>query len=152
VAQWTTCTRASASPEQVLAVLTSPDAIRLWSPIDFEVGDLPGRRLAAGDIARVTGSLAGVRVGFDVEVHAADAEGIELTAEGPIGIDVRYDLQPAVGGSEVCASVSLRTGSGITGRVLNKATAALLSAGALEGAARRIARAAETTPGYLLAA
>jgi hypothetical protein len=152
MAQWTTRTQANASPEQVLEVLTDPDAIKLWSPIDFEVDDLRGRRLAAGDVARVTGSLAGVRVGFDVEIHAADADGIELSADGPIGIDVRYDLLPAVGGSEVSATVSLRQAGGITGRLLSRATAALLSGGALEGAARRIARAAESPPAYALAA
>jgi len=152
MAQWTTRTQANASPEQVLEVLTDPDAIKLWSPIDFEVDDLRGSRLAAGDVARVTGSLAGVRVGFDVEIHAADADGIELSADGPIGIDVRYELLPAVGGSEVSATVSLRQAGGITGRLLSRATAALLSAGALEGAAGRIARAAESPPAYALAA
>jgi Polyketide cyclase / dehydrase and lipid transport len=140
---WTTSTQANARPEQVLEVLTHPDAIRLWSPIDFDVEDLDGVRLAAGTTARVSGKLAGVRVGFDVEVHAADADGVELTAHGPIGIDVRYDLTPAAGGSEVTASVALRRGGGITGRLLSQATAALLSAGALDGAAQSIARAAE---------
>jgi len=152
MAQWTTRTQANASPAQVLEVLTDPEAIRLWSPIDFEVDDLRGNRLVAGDLTHVSGSLAGVRVGFDVEVHAADEDGIRLSADGPIGIDVRYDLLPAVGGSEIGATVSLRGGGGLTGRLLSKATAALLSAGALEGAARRIARAAETTPAYALAA
>jgi len=51
----------------------------------------------------------------------------------------------------VTASISLRRGGGITGRVLSQATAALLSAGALDGAARSIARAAER-PGMLAAA
>ena len=152
MAQWTTSTQSNASPEQVLEVLTDPDAIRLWSPVDFVVDDLRGSRLVAGDVTRVTGSLAGVKVGFDVEVHAASQDGIELTAEGPIGIDVRYDLLPAIDGSEVRATVGLRGGGGITGRLLSRATAALLSAGALDGAARRIARAAETTPAYALAA
>ena len=99
MAQWTTRTQANASPEQVLEVLTDPDAIRLWSPIDFEVEDLTGPRLSAGDVTRVTGRVAGFSVGFDVEVHAASADGIELTALGPIGIDVRYELTPAAGGS-----------------------------------------------------
>jgi hypothetical protein len=143
MAQWTTSTQANARPDQVLEVLTDPDAIRLWSPIDFDVEDLDGMRLAAGSTARVSGKLAGVRVGFDVEVHAADEESVELTAHGPIGIDVRYELAPAAGGSEVTASISLRRGGGITGRILSQATAALLSAGALDGAARGIARAAE---------
>ena len=142
MAQWTTRTQAKARPEQVLEVLTDPDAIRLWSPIDFEVEELAGTRLTTGDTARVTGSVAGVRVGFDVEVHAAGEDGIELSADGPIGIDVRYDLAPAARGSEVTATVSLRRGGGITGRLISHATAALLSAGALDGAARGIARAA----------
>jgi Polyketide cyclase / dehydrase and lipid transport len=151
MAEWTTSTQAKARPEQVLEVLTHPDAIRLWSPIDFDVDDLDGVRLAAGSTARVSGKLAGVRVGFDVEVHAADEDGVELTAHGPVGIDVRYDLTPSGDGSEVTASVSLRRGGGITGRIVSQATAALLSAGALDGAARGIARAAER-PGALVAA
>jgi uncharacterized protein YndB with AHSA1/START domain len=151
MAQWTTRTQANASPAQVLEVLTDPDAIRLWAPIDFEVEDLPGARLTAGEVTRVTGRVAGVRVGFDVEVHAADEGGIELSATGPIGIDVRYDLAPANGGSEVTATVGLRRGGGIKGRLISQATAALLSAGALDGAARGIARAAERTPGLALA-
>jgi hypothetical protein len=152
MAEWTTSTQAKAHPEQVLEVLTDPDAIRLWSPIDFDVEDLDGVRLAAGSTARVSGKLAGVRVGFDVEVHTANADGVELTAHGPIGIDVRYDLTPNGCGSEVTASVSLRRGGGITGRLLSQATAALLSAGALDGAARGIARAAEGPPPMLAAA
>jgi hypothetical protein len=130
----------------VLEVLTHPDSIRLWSPVDFDVDDLEGVRLAAGSTARVTGRLAGVRVAFEVEVHAADADRLELTAHGPIAIDVRYGLTPAGCGSEVTASVSLRSGRGMGGRLISRATAALLSAGALDGAARSIARAAETAP------
>jgi uncharacterized protein YndB with AHSA1/START domain len=143
---WTATTIAKASPEQVLEVLTHPEEIRRWSPIDFELDDLNDRRLAAGTRARVTGRLAGVRVGFDVEVHTADEELLELSADGPIGIDVRYELQPAEVGSEVCASVSLRRGGGLTGRLVANATAALLSTGVLDGAAGRIARAAEAQP------
>jgi hypothetical protein len=151
MAQWTTRTQANASPEQVLEVLTDPDAIRLWSPIDFDVEDLSGPRLSAGDVTRVTGRVAGFNVGFDVEIHAAAEDGIELSADGPIGIDVRYDLMPADGGSEVTATIGLRRGGGITGRLISQATAALLSAGALDGAARSIARAAERTPALALA-
>jgi uncharacterized protein YndB with AHSA1/START domain len=152
MAQWTTRTKADASPEQVLEVLTDPAAIRLWSPIDFDVEDLDGVRLESGSTARVSGKLAGVRVGFDIEVHHVDEDGLELTARGPIGIDVRYELAPAGNGSEVTASVSLLRGGGFTGRLINQATAALLSAGALDGAARGIARAAETSPALALAA
>jgi hypothetical protein len=152
MARFTAHTTTSASPDQVLEVLTDPDAIRDWAPIPFEVDDLDGYRLEAGSCARVSGGIGGMKLGFDVEVHAADEEGLELTAHGPIGIDVRYELQPATSGTEVSASVSLLGGGGITGRVVAKATAALLAAGALDGAAGRIARAAENEPAYALAA
>jgi hypothetical protein len=152
MAHFTAQTTSSASPDQILDVLTDPDAIRDWAPIPFEVDDLHGRRLQRGSRARVSGGLAGLRLGFDVEVHAAGADGLELTASGPVGIDVRYELEPAGGGTEVSASVSVTGGGGLTGRIVSKATEALLSAGALEGAAGRIARAAETGPAFALAA
>ena len=152
MAQFTTHTTTSATPDQVLEVLTDPDAIREWAPIPFEVEELDGYRLEAGSFARVTGGIAGLQLGFDVKVHAADEDGLELTAEGPIGIDVRYDLAPVDDGAEVRASVSVRGGGGITGRLVAGATAALLAAGALDGAAGRIARAAETGPALALAA
>ncbi len=143
MANWTATTTTNATPEQILEVLTHPEEIRRWSPVDFDVDELDAARLAAGTRARVTGKLAGVRVGFDVEVHAADSQLVELSADGPVGLDVRYDLAPADAGSELNASVSLRGGSGLTGRLGANATAALLTAGALDGAAGRIARAAE---------
>ena len=144
MAQFTTRTTADASPEQVLEVLTDPAAIATWSPVPFEVEDLDGLRLEAGSRARVSGSLAGVKAGFDVEVHAADTAGLKLSAEGPVGLDVRYGLRPAPAGSEVSATVSVKRSGGITARLIGKATEALLAAGALESAASRIARAAET--------
>ena len=45
----------------------------------------------------------------------------------------------------------MRRGEGFAGRLVEKATAALLSAGALEGAAGQIARAAESHSGVLAA-
>jgi hypothetical protein len=131
----------------VLAVLTHPEAIRRWSPVEFDLDELDGRRLAAGTRGRVTGRVAGVTVGFDLQVHAADEARLELSAEGPVAFDVRYDLMPHDAGAELNASVSVRRGGGFTGRLVEKATAALLSAGALEGAAGRIARVAESQSG-----
>jgi hypothetical protein len=151
MANWTATTTTKATPEQILEVLTDPEAIRLWSPIDFDLDDLDDSRLEAGTRARVTGRIAGVGMGFDVEVHAADEDLLELTADGPIGIDVRYELEPLDIGSELHASVSIRRGGGITGRLVANATAALLSAGVLDGAAGRIARAAECQPEPALA-
>ena len=98
----------------------------------------------------MSGCLAGKRVGFDIKVHTADTTGLELTAEGPISIDVLYELEPIEGGSEVTASVGLRDGAGLTGRLLASATGALLKGGALNAAAGRIALAAVSAP-YALA-
>jgi hypothetical protein len=76
-----------------------------------------------------------------VEVHEATDGTLELTATGPVGFEVRYDLAPAAdGGSEVRARVCIRPGRGLLGRLLEHATAALLSAGALDTAVSRIGR------------
>jgi hypothetical protein len=130
----------------VLEVLTHPEEIRRWSPVAFDLDDLEGRRLSAGTRGRVSGRLAGVRVGFDVEVHAADEARLELSAEGPVSLDVRYEMTGDESGAELSASVSLRRSDGLAGRLVANATAALLSAGALEGAAGRIVRVAESQP------
>jgi Polyketide cyclase / dehydrase and lipid transport len=151
MSQWTATARANATPDQVLEVLTHPDEIRRWSPVDFDSDDLDGRRLAAGTRGRVVGRLAGVRVGFDVEVLTVDDARLELSAEGPVGLDVRYDLEGDDSGAQLNASVSMRPSDGLTGRLVANATAALLSAGALEGAAGRIARVAESQPGVAMA-
>jgi Polyketide cyclase / dehydrase and lipid transport len=143
MSRWTARAQANATPEQLLEVLTHPEEIRRWSPVDFSVGDLEGR-LAAGTRTKVTGRLAGVPVSFDVQVHSADPARLELSADGPIGLDVRYDVADADAGAELTASVAVRRGGGLTGRLVANATVSLLSAGALDGAAGRIARAAES--------
>jgi hypothetical protein len=143
---WTSTAQASATPEQLLEVLTHPEQIRRWSPVEFSVGDLESRRLAAGTRTKVTGRLAGVPVSFDVEVHAADTARLEISAEGPIGLEVRYDLATADGGAEMTASVRVRSGGGLTGRLVANAASTLLSAGVLDGATGRIARVAEGQP------
>src|SRR5262249_51640261 len=64
---WTTETWVRGTPEEVLELLTEPDAIARWAPIPFEVLDLDGERIVAGTRARVGGALAGRRLEFDVE-------------------------------------------------------------------------------------
>ena len=144
MASWTATATADATREQLLDVLTDPDEIRRWSPIAFELDDPDHGRLAPGARVRVTGRLAGVAVGFDVEVHAAGEDGIELSADGPIGLDVRYELLADGTGANLSASVSMRGGGGIRGRLMANAAGALLSGGALDSATRRIALAAES--------
>jgi hypothetical protein len=138
---WTATTTAAAHPAAVLDVLTDPDAASRWAPVPFDVDDLDGERLLAGSRARVSGRLAGRRVGFELEVHEADESGIQLSASGPVAFDVDYRLSEAqCGGSEVRASVSVRSSGGLTGRLLAEATGALLTAGALHAALGRIAK------------
>ena len=86
----------------------------------------------------MAGRLAGRSVEFDVDVRRASAERLELVADGPISIDVKYRMRPAGSDSEIEASVSVK-GRGLFGRVLAKATEALLAAGALRMSLERLA-------------
>ena len=137
---WTATASVEAPPDAVLDVLTDPTAAARWSPIDFEVADLDGRRLEAGSRARLEGRLAGVPVAFDVDVLAADEAGLELRAAGPVALDVRYDLLPEEKGSEVRASIGVLPGRGVRGIVFAEAMSAVLRAGALHTALGRIGR------------
>jgi hypothetical protein len=140
---WTAETTVAGRPEDVLAVLTDPQAVGRWAPVDFEVEGLDGSRLETGSRARVVGRLVGQRMGFDVDVTQVGPEGLVLTASGPIAIDVAYELEPAGAGSRVVASIGVRAGRGLTGRLVAHATDALLAGGALTHAVSRIAREAE---------
>jgi hypothetical protein len=133
---WTATATAAARPEAVLHVLTDPDAASRWAPVPFDVED--DGRLAAGTRARVSGRLAGRRVGFDVEVHSADENGLALTATGPLHLDVDYRLAPTASGSDIRASISVRPKGGLAGRLLAEATGALLNAGALDKTLARV--------------
>ena len=136
---WNTSTVIAAAPDEVIDLLTDPAAASRWSPVPFEVKTLEGTRLSAGERARLTGSLAGLRVAFDLEVHAADGERLSLSARGPIAMDVLYELSAEGDGARVDASVTVHPGRGITGHVLARATDALLAGGALRAAVIRIA-------------
>jgi len=140
---YTATTIVEARPEAVLDILTDPAACSRWAPVDFEVDGLDAQRLEAGSRARVTGRLAGRAVAFDVEVHTADAGRLALRATGPVVLEVDYALAHS-GGTEVTASVSVRPGRGLTGRLVAEATGALLRAGLLNTAVSRMAREAVT--------
>ncbi len=136
---WTATAHTEAAPEAVLAALTDPDAVASWSPVAFEVDDDSGR-LRAGTRTRVSGKLAGVRVGFDVEVHRADDRQLALSASGPVCMDVAYAVERGEDGrTSVHASLSLDRGQGLLGLVMSEATAGMLRAGALSAAVNRIA-------------
>jgi hypothetical protein len=127
-------------PDEVLTLLTEPDSIARWSPIEFDVVDYCGERLRPGDRVRVAGRLAGRSLAFDVDVAQADSGHLALTATGPIRLDVDYHAIATAGrGSDVRAKVTV-SGKGLLGRVLAQATDALLASGALAMAVGRIAR------------
>jgi hypothetical protein len=142
VGRWTAHTRVAGPPDEVLGVLTEPEAISRWSPIDFQLLDFAGARLEPGDRVHVRGCLIGRPLEFEVAVRVADSERLALTASGPVRLDVEYLATECADGSDVYASVAV-SGQGLWGRTLAHATETLLAAGALRMALERIAEAVE---------
>ena len=145
MATWTTQQETAGRPEDVMDLLTNPDAIARWAPIPFEVIDFTGDRLLAGDSARVRGGLAGRSMEFTVNIAAASDGRLALTANGPIDIDVEYVAEEIGDGSNLRARVEV-SGRGLIGRILAQATDALLAGGALRSAVSRIALELEPLP------
>jgi hypothetical protein len=133
----------SGTPEEILELLTEPEAIARWAPVPFEIVELAEGRLVAGGSARVRGHLAGRVLEFAVEVLEADERRLALVADGPILLDVDYAVSPHDDGSELQASVCVR-GRGLLGRVIAAATTTLLAGGALASSMGRLER--ELTP------
>ena len=136
---WTAHATCGARPDAVLEALTDPATCRRWAPVAFDLEERV-ERLAAGTRTRVSGRLAGRRVGFDVEVLEAGDDALRLSARGPVRMDVAYRLAARADGSDVSASVSVHPGRGLLGVVLAEATNGLLKAGALSHAVNRLAR------------
>lgn len=139
---WTANRHVAAAPEVVLDAICDPESCRRWSPVPFDLDGAAEARLLPGSRVRVSGQLIGRRVGFEVEVHEAGDGRLALSAHGPVALDVAYEARPAGDGSDVRASVSVRSGGGLFGRLAEQAAAALLEAGALGHAVDRIARTA----------
>ena len=135
---FTAHTTATSTPNEVVQLLTNPDAIARWAPIPFEVLELDAERLYPGANVRVRGQLAGQRAEFSAHVLEVSDKRLTLVAEGAISLEVEYDVHPARRGSAIRASVSV-LGHGLIGRLLAKATEALLAAGALQSSLNRLA-------------
>jgi hypothetical protein len=73
-----------------------------------------------------------------VHVLEVSDERLTLVGEGSVSLEVEYDVRPADPGSHINASVSV-LGHGLIGRLLAKATEALLAAGALQSSLNRLA-------------
>jgi uncharacterized protein YndB with AHSA1/START domain len=135
---WSARAAVTAEAAEVLRALTDPELIADWAPISFEL-DEPGGKLRAGSHERVSGSIAGVRASFDVDVTRADLGRLELVAEGALAMDVVYHLREQGGRVLVDATVGVRRRGGLGGQVMRAAVAALLNAGALDRALARLA-------------
>ncbi len=143
MATWETRTTVMGDPEDVLEVLTDPCAAQRWSPIGFELEHIEGDRLRSGSRAVLSGKLAGRSVKFEVNVLKASDGQLELRAVGPVEMDVAYDAVAADDGTEVIASIAVRSAGGLIGRMLSSATDALLAGGALGVAVQGVAREVE---------
>ena len=135
---WTASATLRSDPDEVLRALTSPASIAQWAPVSFDVDGLAGSRLRAGSRERVSGSIAGITATFEVEVRRADTERLELVARGPVALDVAYSFSELGDGVIVSARVGVRRERGLTAQVLRAAVGALLNAGALASALRRL--------------
>jgi hypothetical protein len=135
---FTAQTTATSAPHDVVQLLTDPKAIARWAPIPFEILELDEERLYPGADVRVRGQLAGQSAEFSVQVLELSDERLTLVARGPVSLEVEYDVRPAARGSAIRASVSV-LGHGLVGRLLAKATEALLAAGALQSSLNRLA-------------
>jgi hypothetical protein len=138
---WTTQTLVDGTPEDVLAVLSDPEACFRWSPIEFQLEDLDGERLRTGSRARVAGHIAGISVAFEIDVQQADEGRLALTARGPLTLEVSYEAYPVPEDrAELSATVTVRSASALRGRLAAASTEALLRAGVLSAAVKGIAR------------
>jgi hypothetical protein len=135
---WTASANLRSDLDAVLGALTDPASIACWAPVSFEVEGLAGGRLRTGSRERVSGSIAGIRATYDVEVTRADRQRLELVAHGPVSLDVAYGFSQHDDGVLVDARVAIRRQRGLTAQVLRAAVGALLNAGALRTALRRL--------------
>jgi hypothetical protein len=135
---WSARADFDAEAADVLQALTDPDTIAEWAPVSFEIDGGSGRALRAGSCERISGSIAGLRVAFDVEVARADLSRLELVARGPLSMDVAYAFLEREDHVTVEAHVAVHRGGGLTGHVLARAVSALLNAGALQRALGRL--------------
>ena len=136
--EWTAQAELRAEPDEVLRALTDPDMIAGWAPVSFDVEGLTEDRLETGTRARVSGSIAGLGATFDVEVMRADTRTLQLIADGPVSFEVTYRFRRRGCGVLVEARVAVRRKRGLTAQLLRSATVAVLNAGALRTALRRL--------------
>jgi hypothetical protein len=121
----------------VLDALTDRAACLSWCPVAVDV-DGP-RRFCAGSQARISGSVVGRPVVFDLDVLTADARCFALCARGPFTIEATYRFEPDVAhGTNVRLEIRTSSPRGLTGRLAVGAVDALLGSGFMDVALDRI--------------
>lgn len=133
----------AAPVEVVLDVALTVDDMVQWFPLPIEAVDPPGDgRLHPGDSCLADNVLAGRRLRTRIEVLEAGETRYRLAATGPLCFTVTAELTARPGGCAIEATVQVRSGGGLSGRVLEGACRPLLGAG-LRQALERLARLAE---------
>jgi len=120
----------AASPARILEVLSDPESVRRWFPVPFDFRD-DVRRLAAGGTYATTGRLAGRHVHADLRVLEASEQRVKVSLSGHVIFDLDVDLAPNGAGTDADVHVGVRSGGGLSGRLLTPAASAMLRAGAL---------------------
>jgi len=105
---WTASANLQSDLDAVLDALTDPSSIACWAPVSFQVEGLAGGRLRSGSRERVSGSIAGIRATYEVEVTRADRQRLELVAHGPVSLDVAYRFHRREDSVLVDARVAMR--------------------------------------------
>ena len=138
---WTTHAWSHGRPDDVLRVLTDPAAAARWAPVNFELDG--SERLVEGRTAVVRGQVAGWPVAFELDVHRARADVLELTAEGPVVLDVLYRVEEQREGSPIEARVSVLPRPGLLNGLVARCADTLFAGGALKMAVAAIAAEAD---------
>jgi uncharacterized protein YndB with AHSA1/START domain len=128
-----------ADVDSVLAVVTDPALIEQWFPLPLRLFDHDGQPLQPGRTYRAKGKLGGRDLQVALAVEQADADGVKMTAEGPLafGLDARC---VAYGNrSKIEATITCRSGGGLSGKLFAAAAGPLLGPGS-ERALASIAR------------
>jgi carbon monoxide dehydrogenase subunit G len=120
----------AASPSRVLEVLSDPEAVRRWFPVQCEFEEEVDR-LRAGSSYRTTGRLAGRHIHADLRVLEADERRVAVSLVGHVIFDLDVELSSHGAGTCADIRVSVHPGGGLSGRLLTPAAAAMLRAGAL---------------------
>jgi len=135
---FTAHTTAASAPHEVLDRLTDPVAIARGAPVPFEVLELDAQRLNPGANVRVRGQLPGQGPSSPGMCWRSQTSDSGSSRKVPSRLKSPTTCAPAIRGRRINASISV-LGHGLLGRLLAKATEALLAAGALRSSLNRLA-------------